>query len=266
MKRLLIGALLTMAFPNALMVEQATSPRLREDENYKYVERVYQVSGRLTEQELIQGEYIPPLGYVDDETGAVYVGHRYDSAVGYPVVTLEFRQRLAPDAVYEIHNSSYECPIEQDLLGNFLMKWKYNMYSTGTTTVPAWAATASDFSDTVGQSVYLWSTSPSGEYKTLVQSATKPGVTSYIKQTSVITKRKVYTDITEAQEWVGEVGYLCTPAQTFGLATNTEYWLIRDVRLVEDNGAYAVTVEWLFSDFGWDTDLYGTASITDDGY
>jgi hypothetical protein len=257
-----------MAFPNALLAEQPNSPSLREDEAYKYVTRTYQVTGRLTENELISNGYLPEDGYVDAETDATYIGYEYESAVGYPIVKINFRYRKTPDAIYDCHNSSFERPIENHNL--FLMKWKYYLLgkvAKGTTALPAFAATATDFSDLITNDGYMWSTSTvQGDYKYIWQEPTKPGVNSYLYQTTLITKRKVYTEIKDAAAWHGEVGFLCAPLETYGIATDKQYWLIRDVRIVEDSDLkYAVTVEFLFADFGWDTDIYTDADIEDTG-
>jgi hypothetical protein len=253
-----------MAFPNALMQEQAGSPEIRQDESYKTITRVYQVTGRLTESELIQGEYLPEDGYTDPETDALYESYEYISTVAYPVVRITFRKRLFPQGQYDVHTSSYEAPLE--INDNFKMYWKYNLYSTGTTTVPNWADDDADDSHTVGQAVYQWAKAPTSDYKVLVQSAIKFGVETFLKQTTVITKRKTYNLQSDAQAWLSNIGYLCAPFQTYGLTSDATYWLIRDARLVEDRDAFAVTVEFLFNAESWDTDIYTTASITDEGF
>ena len=257
-----------MAFPNALLVEQANSPSLREDESYKQITRVYQVTGRLTENDLISNGYLPEVGYVDPETDATYVGYEYESTVGYPVIKLHFKYRKASDAIYECHNASYESPIEKNT--GFLMKWKYNLLgkvAKGTSSVPAFAATATDYSDLITNDGYTWSTETiKGDYKYLWQEAEKPGVNAFLAQGTVVTKHKVYTKKEDAAAWHGEVGYLCAPLETFGAASGKEYWLIRDVRIVEDSDLkYAATVEFLFNPLQWDTDIYTDADIQDTG-
>jgi hypothetical protein len=254
-----------MAFPNELMQEQPDSPRIREDDAYLRVERRYKVKGRFTLTSLEQGEYLPSEGYVDPETGAVFVNYDYDSEVAYPVVVIQFEKRLEPDALYNDHEFTFERPIEQ--FADFLMKWTYDLYCVDdTTAVPAWAATAQDKSDTEDQKVWAWSKrgAPSG-YPYLRQSKTKSGVTSYLVIGARIQKRKVYTNKADAIRWSDQVGFLCEPAERYNLGQGYEKWLIRDYRIVQDRNGWATTVEFLYSEEGWDTDIYSQAGVTDDG-
>jgi len=262
-----------MAFPNALALEQKESPRVTESVDYIDVTRIYQIPHLLTDAQRVRGEYIPDSDYIDPEFSAKYFGNTLIPGAGYDVIEIHFRKRNFPQAQYDCHTSSYECPIEQDLLGTFVMKWKYNLFysDAGATPIPTWGSAdapptgAVDFSNTIGTN-WVWSTADYIAGKFLRQQATKPGVNTFLRQTTMITKRKVYETKADARQWIKEVGYLCAPVETYGLAIENEYWLIRDARLVEDQDSYAVTVEFLFSDFGWDTDIYSDASIDDDGF
>lgn len=259
-----------MSFPYSGLVEQPESPQIRSDKDYKYVTRIYQLPIRVTEAELQAVEALPPTGYVDDETGAIYTGYEYISEVAYPILNLNFKMRHAEPAVYSYHESSYEKPIEQHT--DFLMSWRYNLLcQDSTTAVPAWAATATDEADTVGQQLWKWSTSgPDATWPYLRQKPTKAGVDSYLESSTVVTKQKVYTSdidsVTGATKWTGAIGALIAPFMTFSLPDDDEKWIVRDVRIVESEGTYACTVEFLYTADGWDTDIYSTAGIADEGY
>jgi hypothetical protein len=257
-----------MAFPNALMVEQSDSPMITEDEDYSKVTRRYKVSGRFTRTQLEQQEYIPAPGYVDPETGAEYKTWSYASEVAYPLLQVEFERRLEPKAEYDQHTYTFELPIEQH--PEFVMKWRYELYaSDNTTAVPGWAATASDDSDTVGSEIWRWSKTgaPSG-FTNLrqAQQTDKVGVTSYLELVAAITKRKVYTKQNGTfLAWGDTTGQLLAPAVVIGLLSGRQNWLVRDVRIVEDQGSWAMTVEFLYRlGNGWDSDIYEDSAIAED--
>jgi hypothetical protein len=259
-----------MAFPNALMNEQANSPKITEDEHYLKVERTYQVNGRLTRDQLIQGEYVPEDGYSDPETDTFMVEWSYDSEVGYPLLTVHFQKRLYPDGVYNLHEYSIERPIAQH--PSFLMAWSYELFATDTTTsVPAWAATATDKSDTIDSEVWRWSRNgPQGEYKYLRQEQDSDfrGVTTYIVGGARMTKKKVYeidTAVNGAARWNGEIGTYTAPSEVYGLSNSDDKWLIRDYRITKDVLGWATTLEWLYAPDGWNTTIYSASSTTDDG-
>ena len=257
-----------MAFPNALLVEQSNSPSMREDFNYKYITRIFAVTGRQTEAQLKQGEYLPAVGSKDSETDALYMGYEYESSVGYPTVKLQYRYRFLRDAIYEAHDASYEAPIEKHT--DFLMKWKYNLLgkvAKGTSSVPAFAATATDYSDLITNDGYTWTTETiKGDYKYLWQAAEKLGVNNFLRSAVVVTKRKVYDEQSLAEAWIAQSGSLQKPVNNFGFTSSTyENWLIRDVRLADDDGWYAVSVEYLYNPDKWDSDIYTEADFEDDG-
>ena len=257
-----------MAFPNALMQEQPDSPDIHEDEDYLKVTRTYVVGGRFTYAQLKQGEYIPSDGYIDPETGAEFKTFEYDSEVAYPLLKVEFEKRLTPKAEYDQHTYTYERPIEQH--PDFIMKWRYELYASDTTTaIPAWAATATDKSDTVGSEIWRWSKAgaPAG-FTNLrqAQQTDKVGITSYLELAATITKRKVYTTQNATfLAWGDTTGQLLAPAVVIGLLPGRQNWLIRDVRIVEDDGSWAMTVEFLyFPGNGWDDDIYEDSAINED--
>lgn len=271
-----------MAFPSALLTEQPDSPDIVEDREYRKVTRIYKANARLTQTQLEQGEYVPTDGYIDPETGAEYKRHSYSSEVGYPVLNVEFEKRLSYEAEYDQHTHTYERTIEQH--PSFKQNWHYELFASDTTTaVPAWWATATDKSDTLKNDTFAWSKtgSPQG-YPYLVKEVSlgtgnilpKKGISHYLAQTSIVTKRKVYTvDGAVLQRWPQLVGQLMEPYRTYGLlGSGTEqdkYWLIRDVRIVEDQGSFACTVEFMFAPDaklgkGWDTDIYSISGFEDD--
>jgi len=261
-----------MAFPNANMKVQPNSPRVQANESYSVITRTYQIPHGLTEAQRVAGDYYPDIDDADAEfTNALYDGsHRLSPSVGYDYLEIDWTERFPSiSGIYQIHNASYEAPIETD--DNFKMCWKYRLWAKeGTVAMPpAWSLTAVDANDTLASAVpdgtmYRWSVNQPSGFPVFIQDATKAGVNTHIQQTSLITKTKVYDNITDAAEWAGEVGYLCAPCTTFSLLSDAQYWLIRDVRITEDHGMYAVMVEFLFSDFGWDSDIYTAADISDD--
>lgn len=254
-----------MAFPNALMVEQPDSPKMVEDEDYLRVTRSYKVSGRFTRTQLEQGEYIPTDGYKDPETGAEYKSWDYGPEVAYPVLRVEFERRLEPKAEYDQHVYTYERPIETH--PDFEMRWRYELYGNDVELdVPAFWATATDKSDTEESTIWAWSKTgaPTG-FEVLFKEVTKAGVTSYLDQTATITKRKVYTTQNNTfLAWGDATGTLLAPAVVIGLLPGKANWLIRDVRIVEDAGSWAMTVEWLYSFAVWDDDIYEDSAIGED--
>jgi hypothetical protein len=241
------------------------------------VTRRYKVNARLTQTQLEQGEYIPSDGYVDPETGAEYVGYEYDSEVGYPLLSVTFEARLEPKAEYDQHTYTYERDIEQH--PSFRMNWRYELYSSDADEeeIPAWWNTATTKEDALSSEIWAWSKTgaPSGYpyLKAAVYGApfpagvnVKTGITSYLELAATITKRKVYTKQNDTfRAWGDTTGQLLAPAVVIGLLPNRNNWLIRDVRIIEDKGSWAMTVEFLYAaGDGWDDDIYEDSAITTD--
>lgn len=260
-----------MAFPNELMVEQADSPAIKESWDYIDVERRYKVSGRFTHTQLKANEYIPSTGYKDPETDAVYTDYTYDSEVAYPVLVVRFKKRINEKLSYDINTYTFNRPIEQH--PEFLMYWRYELYGADTTTaLPSWSETAVDKSQAEASELWAWSrtgSSPSSKYPNLRQSVLedKVGIDSYLVQGAVLTKKKVYTSVDStngAARWTTEVGKLSSPNVAYGLSPSQSKWLIRSYRIVDDLYEFATTLEWLYSEDDWDSDIYENSSVSDD--
>lgn len=255
-----------MAFPNDFLEEQPGSPRFEVDDVYERIERRYRMYADLSQEQMERLGYLPDKFYIDPETEAKFVSYEFERTLGYPTLVVRFEKRLEPEATYDLNDYTLERPIQ--LHPNFVMKWTYTLYSKAkdTPAVPAWAATATTDSDTLGSDVWRWSKTgaPSG-YEFPRQSATKPGVSSYLVEGAVMTKKKVYTNPDSAERWTGYMGYYTAPAVVYDLNDTDSYWLLRNYRIVEDLGGYATTLEFLYNPDGWDTDIYTASSVSDEG-
>jgi hypothetical protein len=116
----------------------------------------------------------------------------------------------------------------------------------------------------VGDYKYLVDVSAATGSPALGGSLFKPGVVNYLDASAVVTKRKVYGDYGLATVWSSRVGLYMAPAITYGLSSDADDWLVRDVRIIDDSNSYVVTVEFLFADGGWDTDIYQGTGVADD--
>jgi hypothetical protein len=257
------------AFPSSLLREQPNSPVVTTSDDFIVVTRRYMMEGRQSKTDLVAKGFAPKDDYIDPEYDAKFQSLTFESTQSYPVIVVTFRKRKTPPAKYTCHNYSFERPLEQH--ADYLTNWNYGLYAqSGTTATPAYWATATDLTDTEGQAVYRWSkTNPGSGWPNMIKASTKPGVNGYLFEGARITKRKVYKDNTAAQasRWSGEVGSTCLPDEVFNLTNERDYWLISDVRVVEDQGAYATTVEFLYSggQASWDTDIYDFSIKFDDG-
>lgn len=267
---------------NAIFTERPDSPQIRKERGSQEIVRIYSFSQSYMSS---ISSYLPAIG--DSVTGSGYIAD-YDvrNAPGYSILTIKFLDRLdSPNVVihhddeveYDLSVNFIEKAIETkvDSSGNstYLVKWNYNLFeyvlSAGSPgSVPAWAATANDFSDATGRETsgsYLWdkrtavpSADPSVGSWVKIQDMTKPGVECYLVAQPVITAKRYNETKADAEDYLlAEIG-LDDPGELFGFPASSGgiyRWLAFPVGITSDGDFWIAQNQYQYSD-KWDTDLY----------
>jgi hypothetical protein len=162
------------------------------------------------------------------------------------------------DPKFWLENNTTEIPLEKK--GSYLTCWNYDLwyYQDGTeiTDPPAWWATATDREDATGyeeDGEYLWTQDNPGGKWTKLKDRTKPGVEAYRVPAPVVVEQRWYRDEKRAGTAAQNVGFIVTPAETFGIVSGE--WLLDSATVEEDGRRYLVTFRYVWAS-NWDDDLY----------
>jgi hypothetical protein len=162
---------------------------------------------------------------------------------------------------------------------NYLYNWDHELWVAGSSTEPAWWATATDSSDTITNTSYRWvvpsraGTVPAGIPPTfkMLKAAVKTSsveANGYLYGIAKVTKRKAYSDKTAAQRLVSEVGLLLAPAELFGASASPAFWLLTACDVQQEDDGWATTCEFSLSNLGWNAEagdpIYETSTEVDD--
>ena len=185
----------------------------------------------------------------------------------------EFRFEIIHDN--EGPDTSYgakSCRLTGGMLSNDLnihpdyrANWDHFLLAKGTSTVPAWWATATDISLSVSDaSTYQWSRGEDNFDKDtwrVLKKPTKPGVRSYDLATYNIVESARFRNASAAGSMIqGKLNKIGTPSNTFGITGGN--WKCERAEVYWSGKYWLATLEWVRSvdNDGWDTTLYGNGS------
>lgn len=261
-------------------LQHFTSPNVSVDStgNKSYVRRLQYERAYDWESEL------PAIGDFDATYG-YFKGYRTVNGPAYLMLELMYDTEgtavnFSPadgDTEFFASTRGEEKPIEYH--PSFRVKWAYGLYYRHsnaavvktTTDYPnggaAGYAAEDDINALANDNFWRWSKDDPGIAWTLIAKKTKPALESYIAPVRTVTRRDYHRTQASAEADLETVGGLLAPAETFGLSTATQRWLVASSD-TEFNGKYWVTVtEFWYSDAvhndvpsapvtGWDPEVY----------
>jgi hypothetical protein len=247
------------------------------------IQRIFQVPKELVGELIPDHGLLSPLGdgYHDESRLSIMNGPSYAKVVLSYVKSLETpsgstAQRKDGGEEYSLEINYIEKPLETH--PNYLTKWNYDLYQAGLTdaaispTIPSWANTATDQSDTLGFSDsttnYRWAKNqpPNFQYKSKeytwvkAKNRTKPGIEAYVYPQPVVVIRKYYKKLQSAIDVMASVpaGTKAVPAEQFGYDSDKDHWLYEPQGIYQDSGWWVLAGRFLYVDNKWDNDIYGS--------
>jgi hypothetical protein len=221
------------------------------------------------------------FGYHDQSRLSIVNGPAYATVSMAFVKSSEFSNsvtatRKEGESEWFLDISYIEYPLERN--ADYLTKWNYDLYQAKLKTetsfsasIPAWAATATDKSDTINFNPavanYRWARSYPADFVfdstksytwIKIQDRTKPGVEAYRYPSFVVNGKNPYRKKTLAIAAISSVvpATLIAPAETFGLNSTATRWLYEPNGLYEDGDWWIFEARFTYNPNGWDTDIY----------